>query len=330
MKRIIFAAAMAVLLSACAEDYDAGLDAYNAGDYETAYEIWRPLAEQGDAEALNNLGYMYGDGIGVEQDDVEAVRLYKLAAEQDHASAMNNLGWMYEHGRGVEQDDVEAVRLYKLAAEQDNASAMSNLGWMYQHGRGVEQDLDTAKMWYELAVENENEWAEDALSNLSQLPEMKRKPEESGIYGVLPLFFSSGKGAIGEVRDCKTAFERLRADSALNNFEKRTSPFLALQLNKASSTGQLFYRPHSQCVSAFISDGGNAGQARSLCAGLNNEETLVSVRQDHISNHHQVVQHTASGQNIDLGYHSDSTSGFFRIRGQDSIPTYVCEGPLFN
>lgn len=290
MKRIILAAAMAFLLSACAEDYDAGRDAFNAGDHETAYKIMRPLAEQGDARAQ-----------------------YRL-------------GWLYRYGRGVDRRYTEAVRLYKLAAEQDNVPAMINLGEMYRDGYGVERDLDTAMMWYKLAAENGDHSASRAISNLWQRPEMKRH----GIYGVLPLFFSSGRAAIGEVRDCKTAFERLRADSALNNFEKRTSPFLALQLNKASSTGQLFSRPHSQCVSAFNSDGGNAGQARTLCAGLNNEETLVSVRQEPISHHHLVVQHRASRALIDLQYYSVGPSGSFRIRGQDSIPTYVCEGPLFN
>ena len=45
-------------------------------------ERMRTLAEQGDARAQYNLGLMYGDGEGVPEDDVEAVRLFRLAAER--------------------------------------------------------------------------------------------------------------------------------------------------------------------------------------------------------------------------------------------------------
>ena len=37
--------------SSAAQDYDNGVEAYNTGDYQTALQEWRPLAEQGDASA---------------------------------------------------------------------------------------------------------------------------------------------------------------------------------------------------------------------------------------------------------------------------------------
>ena len=43
-------------------DFQAGHDAYERGDYETALKKWRPLAEQGDAEAQGILGWMYTEG----------------------------------------------------------------------------------------------------------------------------------------------------------------------------------------------------------------------------------------------------------------------------
>ena len=76
-------------------------------------------AETGDAKARFNLGQMLRLGKGIEQDDAEAVKWYRLAAEQGDADAQYNLGWMYANGRGVEQDDAEAVKWYRLAAEQD-------------------------------------------------------------------------------------------------------------------------------------------------------------------------------------------------------------------
>ena len=49
------------------------LAAYNKKDYETALREWRPLAEQGYANAQYNLGVMYDRGEGVPQDYKTAV-----------------------------------------------------------------------------------------------------------------------------------------------------------------------------------------------------------------------------------------------------------------
>jgi uncharacterized protein len=49
-------------------DLQDGVDAYEIKDYETAYKLWLPLAEQGDAKAQYNLGVMYGKGQGVPLD----------------------------------------------------------------------------------------------------------------------------------------------------------------------------------------------------------------------------------------------------------------------
>ncbi len=67
-------------------DVQAGRDAYNRRDYVTAYREFLPLAQQGDSSAQTNLGLMYDNGWGVPQDDVEAVRWYRLAAAQGDAS----------------------------------------------------------------------------------------------------------------------------------------------------------------------------------------------------------------------------------------------------
>ena len=55
--------------------------AYATGDYQRAYDLWRPLADQGDASAKFDLGLMYGEGHGVAKDDA-AVKWDRLAANQ--------------------------------------------------------------------------------------------------------------------------------------------------------------------------------------------------------------------------------------------------------
>ena len=68
--------------AALAQDYQKGFAAYKAADYAAALKEWRPLAEQGDADAQYNLGWMYTNGDGVLQDYAEALKWYRLAAEQ--------------------------------------------------------------------------------------------------------------------------------------------------------------------------------------------------------------------------------------------------------
>ena len=99
-----------------AADFQTGLEAYKRGNYATALEEWRPLAEQGLARAQHDLGFMYDNGEGVAQDHSEAARWYRLAAEQGLAEAQNNLGVLYEDGESDTRDNVKALMWYSLAA----------------------------------------------------------------------------------------------------------------------------------------------------------------------------------------------------------------------
>ena len=107
--------------------YQQGMDAYERGDYETALKEWRPLAEQGEAEAQRFLGSMYYQGKGVPQDDQEAVRWYWQAADQGDAYAQNTLGYMYHDGKGVQKDSIQAYMWWVLSAEQGFRLAKESL-----------------------------------------------------------------------------------------------------------------------------------------------------------------------------------------------------------
>ena len=58
-----------------------GMAVYLAQDYETAFEIWFPLAETGNAEAQNGVGVLYDNGWGVEQDYEKAADYFLKAVE---------------------------------------------------------------------------------------------------------------------------------------------------------------------------------------------------------------------------------------------------------
>ena len=99
-----------------AQDFDKGYAAYEAGDYVTALQEWKPFAESGDAQAQYNVGLMYDNGRGVPQDHAEAVKWYRLAAEQGDASSQRNLGVAAQLGGGVLQDDVMAHMWFNIAS----------------------------------------------------------------------------------------------------------------------------------------------------------------------------------------------------------------------
>ncbi len=153
MKRDALAVALLIGLAVPAwADYLDGMVAYVLGEYATALQEFKPLADKGHAKAQAGLGLMYELGRGVPQDYAEAVKWYHKAAEQGNAGGQNGLGWMYYHGQGVPQDYAEAVKWTRKAAEQGVARAQHLLGFMYREGQGVPQDYVQAHMWFNLAA----------------------------------------------------------------------------------------------------------------------------------------------------------------------------------
>ena len=116
-------------------NFKAGVAAYDRGDFNTALEKFKPIAEQGDARAQYYLGVLYKFGEGLSQNDVEAEKWFQLAskklpelAEGGDAVAQFFMGNMYHTGRGIVQNDTEAVKWWTLAAEQGYPNAQNNLG----------------------------------------------------------------------------------------------------------------------------------------------------------------------------------------------------------
>jgi hypothetical protein len=129
-----------------------GNAAYQDNDYVKALELWRPLAEKGDAAAQFRVGVLYAEGKGVVQNDAEAANWFRRAAEQGNMMAQYNLGASYAEGAGVTRDDAEAARWFRRAAEQGMSLAQLNLGLMYAEGRGVPKDPIEAVKWLDIAI----------------------------------------------------------------------------------------------------------------------------------------------------------------------------------
>ena len=97
--------------------------AFNDGDFAKAYEICRPLAEAGLADAEFALGVMHQNGEGAVRDYAQAAIWYAKASEQGHADAQFNLGTMYRYGIGLTQNLVEAYALFDVAAASGHGEA---------------------------------------------------------------------------------------------------------------------------------------------------------------------------------------------------------------
>lgn len=124
MKRVILAIVLTIGLAAPVwADFQAGLNAYNRGEYATALSEWKPLAAAGDVNAQMNLGNMYRKGEGVPKDFAEAAKWYRKAAKQNHAGAQTVLGVFHEYGTGVPHDYAKALAFYRKAAARGNKLA---------------------------------------------------------------------------------------------------------------------------------------------------------------------------------------------------------------
>lgn len=129
-----------------AQTLEEAMVALERRDYPVAFEVFRALAEQGNAEAQNNLRLISSEGDEVPQDFTKTeqgvvfvisviliillinIRRWtnitiRRAAKRGDAEAQFNLGLMYAEGRGVREDAREAVRWFRRAAEQDHARA---------------------------------------------------------------------------------------------------------------------------------------------------------------------------------------------------------------
>jgi len=72
-----------------------GQAAFNAHEYEKAFELWLKLAQQGHVEAQVFVGLAYKNGWGVSRDPARASMWFQMAAEGGNPSAQLFIGLHY-------------------------------------------------------------------------------------------------------------------------------------------------------------------------------------------------------------------------------------------
>lgn len=115
----------------------------------------RQDAEAGSCVSQCQIGLCYLYGLNVEINYQEAFRFLSAAAEQRASRAVLNLGRMYAQGLGIEQNVPEAIHHFEDVAWNtvDAFPARLEMGRLYARGLGVPVDKDNALHWYSLALE---------------------------------------------------------------------------------------------------------------------------------------------------------------------------------
>lgn len=107
-----------------AESVHDGKLAYMRRDFQEALQIFRPLAEGGEATAQVELAQMYFYGEGVPRDTAQALHWYRKGANQSLPVAFVILGQIYSEGSGgVTLDKVQAYKWFSLAIDRGSESA---------------------------------------------------------------------------------------------------------------------------------------------------------------------------------------------------------------
>lgn len=140
-----------------------GHTAYDAKHYKQAYTLWKPLADQGNADAQYNLGLLFMNGLGVKKDERMALMWFIRAGQQGLADAQYNAGVMFYLGKGVYPSYITAVKWWKLAAAKNHPNAENNLAVMYAFGYGVAKEPDKAIQLWTAAAEQGHPDAINAL-----------------------------------------------------------------------------------------------------------------------------------------------------------------------
>lgn len=263
---LVFFAVLAGLAGPARADFNAGLQAYQRGDYAGAIQEWRPIAEKGDANAQYNLGLMYARGQGLSRDYAEAAKWYRKAAEQGNTNAQYNLGVMYANGEGVPQDQSAALNWFKKAAEQGDTAAASSLGSLYEVDKGGFKDYAEAMKWYRRAADQGVASAQFNLAVMYDIGQgvpkdyaeaigWYRKAAEQGYAGAmtnLGILYYNGQGVSRDVVQAYSWFDRGRkaGDSRADDLLKVAANKLSSKQLKQAETLAAQWRPPKAVTSA--------------------------------------------------------------------------------
>ena len=135
--------------------------------------------DKGDAAANRYLGekYFYG-GLGLAKDLPRVIELWTKAAELGSTEAHYDLGYIYYNGNGVEENKPRGTHHYQQAAMKGDAMSRNNLGCFEINEGNYEVALQhwmiSAKMGYKCSLDNIKQMFKDGHATKAQYAEALR------------------------------------------------------------------------------------------------------------------------------------------------------------
>lgn len=121
--------------------------------FDFIVDLYNEECDKGNHFAMNDLGALYYDGRGCEQDYTKAVCYYNMAAEHGNGQAQENLGYCYYYGRDIPVDYEKAFHYFSLGAFTGHLISLYKIGDMYQNGYYVKKNEKEAFSIYERCLE---------------------------------------------------------------------------------------------------------------------------------------------------------------------------------
>ena len=199
-------------------------NAYQRGDYETAFQKWMPLAKRGNAEAqycIGNLHHywhdigkytgtsspLYNSGKSVTEHFKESFKWTKRAAEQGHSTAEWTLGVYYDvpYCNGIYRDIKKAVRWIRRSAKQGNVHGQHSLGNLYLRGGKCDTEMSPAKnykkavKWIRRAAEQGDD---EAQKELGELYEKGQGVQQDNILAFMWFDIAAKAGEFDAIKGC--------------------------------------------------------------------------------------------------------------------------------
>jgi uncharacterized protein len=213
------------------------LEAYRSGRILKAIELAKPLAENGNADALFLMGFAHENGRGVEASRELAISYYRKAAEGKHKDAVYRLSYILLASEKEEERDQARQELEK-AVEDDPANAGRILGEAYLRGLLSEKpDPEKALVWWKRSASSgdlnalliiarfyEGAFGFPDMKDIKQSLEYYQRAAELGDAGAMSAIGSRYLSGEESFRDEKKGREWLMKAIA----EKEYSAYLAL------------------------------------------------------------------------------------------------------
>ena len=110
------------------DNYSKGNIYFSKGRYEKAFKYFMLAANEGNRDAIFDVGSMYWKGVGVKQDYKKAIEYIKKLSDTGFARASLVIGEIL----ATTIDETEAIKYYEIAVKQGSEAAKERLDAIFE------------------------------------------------------------------------------------------------------------------------------------------------------------------------------------------------------